>query len=83
MEGQITLTDYLRSQIELKQVMDLTEWINTQDKGKAQYGQIKDIIREYVSDEDVLDRLTNKISCFVLDMSLGYMGYLRDMARLK
>ena len=58
MEGQLTITDYLRSQIELKQVMDLTEWINNQ--GKAQYCQVKDIISEYLTDEDLIDSLTNR-----------------------
>ena len=75
MEGQITITDYLRSQIELKQVMDLTEWINNQ--GKAQYCQVKDIISEYLTDEDLIDSLTNRVSVYILEQSLGYSKYLR------
>ena len=75
MEGQLTITDYLRSQIELKQVMDLTEWINNQ--GKAQYCQVKDIISEYLTDEDLIDSLTNRVSVYILEQSLGYSKYLR------
>jgi hypothetical protein len=78
MEGQLTITDYLKSQIELKQVMDLTEWINQQ--GDAQYIQVKNILREFITDEELLDRITNKVSCFILDQSLGYAKYLRRQA---
>ena len=81
MEGQLTITDYLKSQIELKQVMDLTEWINHQ--GKAQYHQVKDIIREFISDEELLDRMTNKVSVYILEQSMGYAKYLRRQAGLE
>lgn len=75
MERQLTITDYLKSQIELKQVMDLTEWINHQ--GKAQYCQVRDIISEFVTDEILIDRIANKVSCYILEQSLGYAKYLR------
>lgn len=78
MEGQLTITDYLKSQVELKQIMDLTEWINQQ--GKAQYCQVKDIVSQYVTDEETLDRLTNKVSVYILEQSLGYAKYLRRQA---
>ena len=78
MDGQLTITDYLKSQIELRRVMDLTSWINTQ--GKAQYGQVKDIVKEYVENDVVQDSLTNRISVYILEMSLGYMEYLRKEA---
>lgn len=87
MEGQLTITDYLKSQIELKQIMDLTEWINNQ--GKAQYCQVKDIITEQLTDkellekltdEELIDRLTNKVSVYILEQSLGYSKYLRRQA---
>lgn len=81
MEGQLTITDYLRSQIELKQVMDLTEWINNQ--GKAQYCQVKDIISEYLTDEDLIDSLTNRVSVYILEQSLGYSKYLRRQTRIE
>ena len=58
--GQLTINDYLRSLIADKKVMDLTEYINSQ--GKAQYTQVKDIIKQYVDDEDLLDSLTNRVS---------------------
>lgn len=77
MDGQISLTDYLSTQIENRRVYDLTAWINQQ--GKAQYGQVKDVIREtgILTDEEQIDRMTNHISCYILRMSLGYMEYLR------
>lgn len=77
-EGQITITDYLAKQIENKTIMQLTEWINSQ--GKCQYDQIKDVIRgtKIMDDEDDIDQMTNKISIYVLQMSLGYMEYLRE-----
>ena len=37
-DGQLAITDYLKSQIKIKNVMDLTAFINS--KGKAQYKQI-------------------------------------------
>lgn len=75
---QLTITDYLKSQIELRKVMDLTSWINTQ--GKSQFGQVGDIVKEYVTDEEPLSGLTNAISVYILEMSLGYMEYLRKEA---
>ena len=36
--GQLTITDYLKSKIKIKNVLDLTAFINSQ--GKAQYTQI-------------------------------------------
>ena len=81
MEGQLTITDYLKSQIELKQVMDLTEWINHQ--GKAQYCQVKDIISKFITDEELADRITNKVSVYILEQSLGYSKYLRRQTGLQ
>lgn len=77
-DGQITITEYLASKIERRQVKDLTDWINSQ--GKAQYGQVKDLIREtkLLTDEDDIDYMTNKVSVYILNMSLGYMEYLRS-----
>lgn len=80
MEEQLTITDYLRSQIELNKVMDLTQYINS--KGKAQYVQIREILAEYVQDKDLLERMTNTVSVYVLEQSLGYMDYLRKESRL-
>lgn len=78
---QLTITDYLKSQIEIKKVMDLTEWINNQ--GKAQYFQVRDIISGYIADEVLVDRITNKVSCYILDQALGYAEYLRQQATLE
>ena len=77
-DGQITISDYLASKIKRKEVMDLTEWINSH--GKCQYDQIKEVIRgtKLMDDEDEIDQMTNKVSIYVLNMSLGYMEYLRD-----
>lgn len=75
MDGQITITEYFKSLVECGAVKDLTSWINSQ--GKAQYNQIKDIISEYIKDDELLDRLTNAVSVYVLNQSLGYSEYLR------
>ena len=59
--------------------MDLTAFINSQ--GKAQYKQIEDIIsKNYEQNkysDDVIGRITNAVSVYVLDMSMKYMDYLR------
>lgn len=85
-EGQIELTDYLSSRIVKKEVMDLTSWINSQ--GKSQYRQIGDVVKETceyynanVSDE-LVDRITNDVSVYVLKQSRGYMDYLRKEATI-
>ena len=73
------LTDFLASKIKSKQVMDLTEFINS--KGEAQYTQIGRVIQntyDVVKDEDDwLSRITNDVSVYVLNKSLEYMDYLR------
>ena len=78
-DGQLTITDYLKSQIKIKNVMDLTAFINSQ--GKAQYTQIEDIVRKTYEQnkdsDDVIGRITNAVSVYVLDMSMKYMDYLR------
>ena len=83
-DGQLTITDYLKSQIKIKNVMDLTAFINSQ--GKAQYTQIGDVIHNsyerYKDDEDILDRITNAMSVYVLEQSTKYMDYLRKEAEL-
>ncbi len=79
-EGQLEITDFLISKIKRKKVKDLTEWINSQ--GKAQYTQIKEVVREayerYKDSDDPVDRMTNLISVYVLEQSMGYMDYLRE-----
>ena len=83
-DGQITLTDYLKSKIKSGEVKDLTNFINSQ--GKAQYKQIGDVIHNsyerYKDDEDMLDRMTNAMSVYVLEQSTKYMDYLRKEAEL-
>ena len=78
-DGQLTITDYLKSQIKIKNVMDLTAFINSQ--GKAQYKQIDDIVSKTYEQkkysDDVIGRITNAVSVYVLDMSMKYMDYLR------
>ena len=78
-DGQLAITDYLKSQIKIKNVMDLTAFINSY--GKAQYKQIEDIVSktyEHNKDsDDVIGRITNAVSIYVLDMSMKYMDYLR------
>ena len=70
-DGQLTITDYLKSQIKIKNVMDLTAFINSQ--GKAQYTQIQEVVfksyEDYKEDDDFLQRMTNAISIYVLSVS--------------
>ena len=83
-DGQITLTDYLKSKIKSGEVKDLTNFINSQ--GKAQYTQIGEVIHNsyerYKYDEDILDRMTNAMSLYVLEQSMKYIDYLRKEAEL-
>lgn len=78
-DGQFELTDFLSEKIENKSVMDLTAWINSQ--GKAQYTQISEVVRNAYSHEkdsgELIARLTNAVSVYVLEQSMGYMDYLR------
>lgn len=78
-DGQFELTDFLGKKIESKSVMNLTDWINSQ--GKAQYSQIGEVIEEVYNREkdsgELVERLTNAVSIYVLNQSMGYMNYLR------
>ena len=79
-EGQIEMTDYLKSKIKSGMVKDLTAWINSQ--GKAQYTQIGEVVKKaYEQNKDsgeLLGRITNAVSVYVLEQSIGYMKYLRN-----
>lgn len=83
-EGQIELTDYLKSKIVSKEIKSLTSWINSQ--GKAQYTQIGEVIEQVHEREkdsaELVDRLTNAVSIYVLDQSMGYMKYLRKESEI-
>ena len=83
-EGQIEITDYLKSKIKSGRVKDLTAWINSQ--GKAQYTQIGEVVRETYEREkdspDLVGRITNAVSVYVLNQSMGYMEYLRNEAKV-
>ena len=78
-DGQIEMTDFLKSKIKSGRVKDRTAWINSQ--GKAQYTQIGEVVREAYEREkdsdDLVDRITNAVSVYVLNQSMGYMEYLR------
>ena len=78
-DGQFELTDFLCKKIVNKSVMNLTAWINSQ--GKAQYTQIGEVVRNaYGLNKDsgeLIERLTNAVSVYVLNQSMGYMDYLR------
>ena len=83
-DGQIEMTDYLKSKIKSGRVKDLTAWINSQ--GKAQYTQIEEVVRETYEREkdspDLVGRITNAVSVYVLNQSMGYMNYLRNEAKV-
>ena len=82
-DGQIEMTDYLESKIKCGRVKDLTAWINSQ--GKAQYTQIGEVVREtyerYKDSHELVNRITNAVSVYVLNQSNGYMNYLRNEAK--
>ena len=83
-EGQIEMTDYLKSKIKSGRVKDLTAWINSQ--GKAQYTQIGEVVRDtyerYKDSDELVDRITNAVSVYVLQQSMGYMDYLRNESKV-
>ena len=83
-EGQIEMTDYLKSKIKSGMVKDLTAWINSQ--GKAQYTQIGEVVKrayeQYKDSGELIGRITNAVSVYVLEQSSGYMKYLRDESKL-
>ena len=78
-DGQIEMNDYLKSKIKSGRVKDLTAWINSQ--GKAQYTQIGEVVRDayerYKDSDELVGRITNAVSVYVLNQSMGYMEYLR------
>ena len=78
-DGQIEMTDYLKSKIKSGRVKDLTAWINSQ--GKAQYTQIREVVSDayerYKDSDELVDRIANAVSVYVLNQSMGYMNYLR------
>ena len=79
-DGQIEMTDFLKSKMKCGAVKDLTTWIGSQ--GKAQYSQIKEVVRDTYEREkdsdDLVDRIANAVSVYVLTQSMGYMDYLRS-----
>lgn len=85
-EGQLSITDYLKSQIELRKVDDFTAFLNKQ--GNSQYQQIGSIVRKTFEKnkdeptERMLDRITNAVSVYVLEQSTGYAQYLRKQSQL-
>ena len=78
-DGQIEMTDFLKSKIKSGRLKGLTAWINSQ--GKAQYTKIGEVVRDtYEREKDsdeLVDRITNAVSVYVLNQSMGYMEYLR------
>ena len=83
-DGQIEMTEYLNAKIRSGSVKDLTSWINSQ--GKAQYTQIGEVVRETYEREkdspDLVGRITNAASVYVLNQSMGYMNYLRNESKV-
>ena len=78
-DGQIEITEYLKSKIKCGKIKDFTDWINSQ--GKSQYTQIGEVVRStYEREKDsayLVDRITNAVSVYILNQSMGYMEYLR------
>lgn len=57
-DGQIEMTDYLKSQIKC--------------------GAVKDAYERHKDSAELVDRITNAVSVYVLTQSVGYMDYLRS-----
>ena len=78
-DGQIEMTDYLKSKIKSGRVKDLTAWINSQVKAQCtQIGYlVRDAYERYKDSDELVDRITNAVSVYVLNQSMGYMEYLR------
>ena len=83
-DGQIEMTDYLESKIKCGRVKDLTAWINSQ--GKAQDTQIGEVVKDtyerYKDSPELVGRITNAVSVYVLNQSMGYMEYLRNESKV-
>lgn len=81
-EGQLTITDFLKSKVASGKVKDLTTWINS--SGKAQYTQVGELVNKALEDygieatKEQADRLTNAIYVYILNQSSGYMDYLKN-----
>ena len=69
-DGQIEMSDYLKSNIKSGRVKDLTAGINSQ--GKAQYTQIGEVVIEtyerYKDSPELVGRITNAVSVYVLTL---------------
>ena len=65
-------------------VKDLTAWINSQ--GIAQYMYIcyvvKSAYERYKDSPEMVDRITNAVSVYVLNQSMGYMEYLMNESKV-
>ena len=83
-DGQIEMSYYLKSKIKCGRVKDLTAWINSQ--GKAQYTQIGEVVKSayerYKDSPELVDRITNAVSVYVLNQSMDYMDYLRNESKV-
>ena len=83
-EGQIEMTEYLASKVKRGQIKDLTSWINSE--GKPQCTQIGEVVKETYEREkdspDLVGRITNAVSVYVLNQSIGYMEYLRNESKM-
>jgi hypothetical protein len=81
-EGQLTITDFLKSKVASGKIKDLTGFINS--SGKAQYIQVQELIDKSLKDFEITatreqkNRLTNAVSVYILDQSCEYMKYLRS-----
>lgn len=61
-------------------LMKLSAWHKSQ--GKAQYTQIGEVVKDayerHKDSAELVDRITNAVSVYVLTQSVGYMDYLRS-----
>lgn len=78
-DGQIEMTDYLKSQIKCGAVKDLTAWINSQ--GKAQYTQIGEVVKDayerHKDSAELVESIMHKVSFETLEAHHGILPISR------
>lgn len=78
-DGQIEMTEYLKSQIKCGVVKDLTAWINSQ--GKAQYTQIGEVVKDayerHKDSAELAESIMHKVSFETLEAHHGILPISR------
>lgn len=85
LEGQINFTDYFtKPSLDIKPKI-LVDFIN--GMGVAQYTQIRNVVRdtvergEYDVSDETIERITNNVSVWLLDVGMQYEKYLKELIK--